>query len=331
MARGDGRPATVEHGPNACRGWEPPDETEYRNIRAWGFNMVRVAFSWANLEPEPPTAGKPGPLAHRYNTSYVKGLDVVVGRFTGDGIAVVIEMGQSHWSPAFRDVSTQKGIKCRGVGMPSWLYPSAAHQTITQAKLDFFADRNGVQQGFLDAWRFIAHRYASNPMVVGFDMMNEPYTDGEFPPSELHLDSLYRRIGTSIRSVNPHALLVFQDVLPRQGGGFGLNTPPPFPNVVYEFHLYTRNWGAGRQLTESLLERATKWNLPLWIGEFDAFGYASPTGATGDWAKEMSGMMAYCKENRIGWTEFAYADRWILVPGTQRPKPGLLSALAEGL
>src|SRR5919198_1165990 len=209
MARGDGRPATVEHGPNACRGWEPPDETEYRNIRAWGFNMVRVAFSWANLEPEQPTAGKPGPLAHRYNTSYVKGLDVVVGRFTGDGIAVVIEMGQSHWSPAFRDVSTQKGIKCRGVGMPSWLYPDAAHQTITQAKLDFFADRNGVQQGFLDAWRFIAHRYASNPMVVGFDMMNEPYTDGEFPPSELHLDSLYRRIGTSIRSVNPHALLVF--------------------------------------------------------------------------------------------------------------------------
>jgi hypothetical protein len=331
MARGDGSPARVEPGPNACRGWEAPDQAQYQNIEAWGFNMVRVGISWANLEPTPPDGGTAGPQAHHYNTGYLKALDAIVRRFTGDGIAVVIEMGQNHWSPAFRNISSRRGIRCRGVGMPSWLYPQPGRPTITQAKLDFYANRDGVQQGFLDAWRFVAERYASNPMVVGFDMMNEPYTDGEFPPSELHLGALYRRVGAAIRSVNRDALLAFQDVLPRQTDAFGLGAPPPFRNVVYEFHLYSDDWGAGLRLADILRERATRWNVPLWIGEFDAFGYASPFGAKGDWAGDLSDMMHYCKENGIGWTEFTYDDRWFLLPGTNRPRPGLLQALAESV
>ena len=39
------------------------------------------------------------------------------------GIAVILHMSQSHWSPAFGNLTTNKGsVKCAGVGMPDWLY-----------------------------------------------------------------------------------------------------------------------------------------------------------------------------------------------------------------
>ena len=45
------------------------------------------------------------------------------------GIAVVLSMIQSQWSPAFHDVPTPFGIACQGEGMPAWLYPNATLET----------------------------------------------------------------------------------------------------------------------------------------------------------------------------------------------------------
>src|SRR5262245_981132 len=104
---GDGR-----HG---CPSWEPPTPAESANVRQGGFNEVRVSFSWANLEPAPPRGG-----VHAYNLAYVRALQRTVAGFTGRGVAVVLEMAQSSWSPAFA-VQGVNHVKC-GVGMPTWLY-----------------------------------------------------------------------------------------------------------------------------------------------------------------------------------------------------------------
>ena len=41
-------------------------------------------------------------------------------------------------------------------------------------------------------------------------------------------------------------------------------------------------------------------------------------------------MMNVTKQNGVGWTEFSYADRWMLQPGTDEPKPDLLATLKHG-
>jgi hypothetical protein len=321
---------TPDAGHDGCASWRPPPSSEYRNIKAWGFNAVRVSLSWANLEPSAP----PGGLAsnrHRYNLAYVRALDRVVHGFTRRGLAVILQMAQSHWSPAIR-VQGPHHLKC-GVGMPGWLHPggSPGNDPMDSAKRAFFSNRGGVQRAYAAAWRFMARRYSRNRLVVGADMMNEPFALGALRVSRLHLRALYERVGAAILRANPHLLLIFQDSQYLGPGTLALHAPPSLPNVVYSFHLYRSNWNPdGRNLTSVFLDRARSWGVPLWISEFDAFGHASPQGGPADWAAQLRRMMAFCRRNDVGWSEFAYARRWMFLPGTVRPKPGLISILRSG-
>jgi len=330
LGRGVGLPGQEGLSSTGCPGWQIPDPNTAANIEKFGFNTVRLPLSWANLEPEPPTVGPAGQLVRTYNQRYISAVDSVVQSFTSRGIAVIIEMAQSHWSPAFTDISTAKStIKCQGVGMPIWLYPNAAQEGEIQARLDFFTNVNNVQQGYIEAWRYVAQRYAPNSMVIGTDLMNEPYTKGKLSPQDLHLNDLYQKVGTAIRSVNQRILLVFQDSKADPSGHFALSGPPPFPNEIYEFHMYADTWNPeGLQLSQSYQTRAQSWDVPLWIGEFDAFGYASPFGAGPDWQVSLREMMAWCRGNAVSWSEFTYGDRWFLQSGSDIPKPGLLNVMA---
>jgi hypothetical protein len=331
MATGVGLPESVDRGPGACGGWSPPPPQAFDRIETWGFNSVRLAISWANLEPQAPIRTRNGRWQHHYNQPYLETLDGVVRQFTSRGIAVVIEMAQNHWSPAITGVSTARGTsRCRGVGMPVWLYRPGT--TEIEAERSFYADQGGVQELYAAAWRVVAARFASNPMVIGFDMMNEPYTQGALSPTELHLDALYTRVGAAIRSVDRSALLIFQDSNYAPGQPFALESPPPFPNVMYELHLYESSWRPdGLAKVRAYLDRATRWGVPLFIGEFDAFGYASPLGYRSTWQRDLRQMMLFCKAHRISWSEFAYAPGWVVDRRTGWPKPGLLATLRVGI
>jgi hypothetical protein len=267
----------------------------------------------------------------KWNTAYLQAVDHVVDGFTSKGMAVILHMSQSHWSPAFGNVQTNKGaIRCAGVGMPSWLYTGVSNEY--QARRSFFADEDHQQELYADAWRFVAARYASNKQVVAADMMNEPYTKHAMTLSELNLNRLYETVGTAIRSVDPTILLAFQDSQYTPGGSFALTEPPALPNVIYTFHYYVDQWApSGQAQIQTYLDRARQWNVPLWIGEFDAFSYASPRPSDPSWQSDLTQMMRYTKEADISWTEFTYADRWMLQEGTNAPKPDLLETLKRGV
>jgi hypothetical protein len=238
-------------------------------------------------------------------------------------------MSQAHWSPAFNDVQTRKGTKCAGVGMPAWLYHGVPDEFA--ARRLFFADQGHQQELYAEAWKFIAGRYASDHLVVAADLMNEPYTKNRLTFAQLNLDHLYQTLGSAIRSVNPHILLAFQDSQ-YNGGSFALTKPPSFSGVVYGFHYYVSSWASeGKAQLQAYIDRARAWNVPLWIGEFDAFGYASPRPSDANWRPDLTQMMLACKRNGVSWTEFSYADRWLLQPGTSQPKPDLLATLKAGV
>jgi len=331
LGKGDGLTGVAAKQQTGCAGWQAPPASAYRNISDWGFNSVRIALSWANLQPDQPVMAGGVVTDPLWNTTYLAALDQVVHGFTSRGIAVILHMSQSHWSPAFNDVQTRKGSKCAGVGMPDWLYPGVSDEVA--ARRSFFADQGQQQELYADAWKFIAGRYASDDLVVAADMMNEPYTKNQLTLAELNLGRLYQTLGSAIRSVNPNILLAFQDSqYSGPGGTFALTAPPPFPGVVYSFHFYPTSWSSeGQAQLQTYIDRARAWNVPLWIGEFDAFGYASPRPSDANWKPDLTQMMLACKRNGVSWTEFSYADRWLLQPGTTEPKPDLLATLKGGV
>ena len=322
-------------GADHCPSWTPPPVSEVADVARSGFNVVRVSFSWSNLEPNPPAGGLASGR-YRFNVAYLRALSEAVRSFTARGVAVILQMAQNNWSPAFHVPGRSGVMKC-GVGMPAWLYgvPSSAAQvrssstfTIDRARRRFFADRGDVQRAYAAAWAFVAGRFSRNHLVVGADMMNEPFTRGAFPTSDLHLDRLYDTVGSAIRAADPHLLLVFQDSQYHGPRSLALQGPPALPDVVYTFHLYDPVWTpGGLAMTRTYLRRARTWNVPLWISEFDAFGYASPSGTRVRWAVQLERMLRFCKENDVGWSEFAYARRWMLDPATGRLRAGLLPAL----
>lgn len=334
MNAGHGLRVSLVPGQVGCEGWKMPDPATYRNIASWGFNAVRLTIAWANIEPAPPTIAPDGSTVHHYNRNYLAALDQIVGGFAAEHVAVVLSMQQNKWTPAFQ--REKNGIEgaCPGTGMPVWLYRGTAITTIRAAKAAFFANQNGVQDWFAAAWREVISRYADQPAVIGADMINEPYAVGtDLPPSALHLDALYERVGAAIREADSHVLLIFEDTQDLGTGVFSVTRPPPFPNVVYSFHLYRSTWNPdGFDVVRDFTSRADRWGVPVWIGEFGMFG-GDKNGADlpPDWQQSTVAMFAYCKAHGISWNIFAYSGTFSLVKlGTDQPKPLLIPIIQRG-
>src|SRR5439155_2075324 len=107
-----------EGGGSPCEAWRLPDPPAYDNLANWGFNAVRLSISWANIEPRAPRKVRGG-THHGWNREYLDAVDEVVQQLTSRGVAVILEMSQNKWSPAFQ---RSDGSDCPGRGMPVWLY-----------------------------------------------------------------------------------------------------------------------------------------------------------------------------------------------------------------
>lgn len=320
--------------PNNCdQVWGQVKPTEPDNIASFGFNVVRLGVTWSNLEPLVPVPGADGSVTHAWNDQYLAALDEAVQEFGSRGIAVILDMHQAGWSPAFDD---RREGRCEGSGMPDWMYPVAHTQRTAEAKCDFFANRpeEGVSvaplDGFEALWKMLADRYKDNPTVVAADMLNEPPSvcDGG------EVADFYERIGKAIRSVNPRILLVFEDNAwtGYSQNGFLLPRKLSLPNSVYSWHFYPESWNEGKAPLQEHVDRAKEWNVPLWIGEFNAFDYATDTGYPPDWADQLAELMAYMKTNNVSWTlwEYGHGRNSGIVDKRGRPKADLIAGLQQG-
>jgi endoglycosylceramidase len=316
---------------SGCTGWTPIPHAAYDNIEKWGFNFVRLAISWANLEPYRSVRLSPIEL-HHWNERYLRAVDAAVRQFTSRGIGVMLEMSQDFWSPAF---DRYPGSPCPGRGMPAWLYEGTRMNTVVKAKIAFFRNHQHVQEGLATAWRVLAGRYVHNPLVIGADMLNEPYLGlHRMSREDMRLGLVYEKLGSAIRQANPNMLLTFQDSQDvGEGNPLALKGPPPFANVVYQFHLYKHKWKPdGIDRMQRFERRARKWGVPLFMGEFNAFKYGrQKKGPAPNWKRDTNELMAYCKNGGISWAFFAYSGgNSMVIPGTHTPKPGLLPVLQGG-
>ncbi len=341
MQHGTGSPYPDPQPFAGCIGWRAPDSIVYGQVRSWGFNVVRLPVTWANLEPSPPTKGKKGKLEHHWNSAYLGTVDALIHGFARKGVATILDMSQVRWSPAFTGVPLPNGHKLCGDGMPDWLYPgSHGIDSIASAEKDFFADRGRVQQKFLAAWTFLANHVRKQKMVVGADILNEPYDilvqkypgGTDLKAKDLDLRGFYEKAGRAIHDANPNLLLIFQDNKSRRTGKWCVTGPPDLPNAVYSAHWYSTQWSSseGKPKLKGYVKRARGWDMPLWLGEFTAMGYSTNDVTGPHWETDTKTFLAYAEDNDVGWTVWAYGSGDFLVKGTTDPKPGIVKVLRTG-
>jgi endoglucanase len=262
-----------------------------RRIALLGFNSVRLPFSLWMIEQTAPVPDRY--LAANPDLSGATPLqvyDACVEALTGAGLIVIPNCHtlDAGWCCSEED---QSGL--------------------------WFNDRWPAAR-FFAAWQGMAARYATNPLVAGMDIMNEPRrtkvgwrvltpTWGSRPKTDLA--AMYTGVGNLIHEVSPNALIICE------GPGFAadLTGVARHPvrlerpgKVVYSLHDYSWFHPAGqpRSAYFDQMHRVggyilTEGIAPVWIGEFgndtrsaDNFGRAATPAArwwnnVEDWLTEL--------------------------------------------
>jgi endoglucanase len=194
-------------------------------IRAQGFNMVRVPIHWELFQSD--------------NAEGFQLLDRLIGWCRAEHLYVMIDLHAAEGGQTGYNIDD-------GHGYP-WLF------------LD-----PGMQQKTVDLWARIARRYSREPIVLGYDLLNEPIPNWQgydrFHPL---LEPLYKRIATAIRKVDTHHTLVLGGA--QWDGDLSVFGPPFDPNIIYQTHTY--NPGVNQNKLNPWIAFRAKYNVPVWLGE----------------------------------------------------------------
>ena len=217
------------------------------SMHKWGFNSVRLPMHY-NLYTLPiesePVAGN--------NTWLKKGFAIT------DSLVAWCKANQMY---LILDLHAAPG------GQGSDLNISDADS----AKTSLWASEAN-QQKTIALWKEIAKRYANEPWVGGYDILNEPNYGFSNPLTDKNglaekgnepLKKLLTAITAAIREVDKKHLIIIE------GNGWGNNYNGMLPtwdsNMVLSFHKY---WNFNDKASiQNILNIREKYNVPVWLGE----------------------------------------------------------------
>ena len=171
----------------------PASGDDFAEMRALGFDMVRLVLNWSQLEP---TAG-------HYSRLYLDRVAQVVRWAQQQGISVILDMHQDQYSRYILPgpSTTVAGLSCRSSGgsdgAPQWAVftsgkpacavdgQTALNPAASAAFAAFWANHAvetpdgqspgaGLQDHYIGALAALAKRFENDPAVIGYEIMNEP-------------------------------------------------------------------------------------------------------------------------------------------------------------
>ena len=228
------------------------------SLKAWGFNSVRLPMHY-NLYT-PPIEEEPVPGEITWLTKGFELTDSLLSWCAQNQMYLILDL---HAAPG-------------GQGMD-------------QAISDYDPTKPSLWQSFenqnkmVALWKRLAERYADEPWIGGYDLLNE--TNWNLPGGTA-LKNLYKRTTDSIRTVdNNHIIFIEGNWFANDFTGL---TPPWDDNMVYSAHKY---WSFNDQASiQWVLNLRNQHNVPIWLGES---GENSNT-----WFRDAIKLL---EDNGIGW------------------------------
>lgn len=117
-----------------------------------------------------------------------------------------------------------------------------------------------------EIWVKIAEKYKNEPVIIGYDIVNEPiahYFNDELPYLNHQLFLLYNRIITEIRAVDKEHTIFLNGS--NWSGNFEVFEEIIDNNLVYEFHKYW--FEINQEAIQKYLDFRDKHQVPIYIGE----------------------------------------------------------------
>ncbi|RXZ81941.1 hypothetical protein EBB07_13135 [Paenibacillaceae bacterium] len=250
-------------------------ESDIDNIKAMGMNVIRLPFAWFEM----------------------MNVDGTFKSTAWDNIDWLIEKADQRDMYVLLDLHTLPGGgcpwgSCGRVGPnPNAFWTTASYQDMV-----------------VEIWEAIATRYNGNPVIAGYDLINEPLLDySEDGDDVAQKSAYYDRLYRAVRAIDPDHTIYFAAFF-----GWNAITAPGvygWENVVYEVHPYDMPNGkdadAQNRLVESTIANVASiqhnpsWNIPILLGEYSLYHYDDI------WAKFMSGLNAL----NVSWTNWSYKVR----------------------
>ena len=165
------------------------------------------------------------------------------------------------------------------------------------------------QQLFCDIWQRIAKRYAKEPVILGYELMNEPIAHYFENKDELNarLEPLYKRAVKAIRQVDRNHVILLGGA--RWNSDFFMFSNWTFDNnIMYTCHRYGGD--ATAEAINDYISFRDKTQLPMYMGEI---GHN-----TNEWQADFVKVM---KQANIGYTFWPYKKLdGSCMMGIQRPE-----------
>ncbi len=235
-------------------------ESDIHFLKMSGMNSIRIPFNYRLFTNEH-YLGK-SDENHGFEL-----LDRVIGWCRREKLYVILDM---HCAPGGQ---TGDNID-DGDGYP-FLFDSETSQELTTA-----------------IWKRIAAHYAGQPIILGYDLLNEPiathFDKKQFNPK---LEPLYKKITAAIRSVDRNHIIILGGA--QWDSNFEPFGPPFDKKLIYQFHKY---WTAPtKDVISDYLAFSDKYNVPLYCGE---------TGENSNgWCDSFRTTL---EQNAVGWHYWPY-------------------------
>ena len=231
-------------------------------IASTGANTIRVPFHYKLFTDE-------DYMGLKSDQDGFKRLDDVIGWCREFGLYVILDMHDAPGGQTGDNIDDSYGYP--------WLFESEESQKL-----------------FCRIWRDIAEYYRNEPVVLAYDLINEPIAPYFENVDELNalLEPLHKRVTAVIREVDPNHIIMLG--APQWNGNFS-----PFAdwtyddNIMYTCHRYGGD--ASVAAIGNLIEFKAKTNLPMYMGEI---GHN-----TDEWQE------AFCiamEQSNIGYTFWPY-------------------------
>jgi endoglucanase len=127
---------------------------------------------------------------------------------------------------------------------------------------ELFLERR-YQEQTIHLWQALASRYRDEPVVAGYDLLNEPLPNEYQYQYADDLVALYRELTAAIRAVDPDHLIIYEGT--HWASNWDIFTEVWDPQAVLQFHRY---WSPpDRPGIQRFLEVRERLGLPIYMGE----------------------------------------------------------------
>ncbi len=256
-------------------------EQDFENCAQMGMNVIRLPFWYRNI------TDSNGKLKKNAFTR----MDWFVKQAGKRGLYVILDF---HGAPGSQNGSDHSGV-------------DGKKDKLNASKFFFGEEAGANQELFYKLWEAVATHYKGNPVVAGYDLLNEPcctyrYTS-HYSDGQLHqmLWTIYDEAYKRIRKIDSDHTIIMEATWDP------VDLPDPagykWENVMYEYHNYfygDYNNAGGKQIANMKAKldaiNQADYNVPSYLGEFNYFSNF----------KAWDQGLELLNQNEISWTVWTY-------------------------